>query len=623
VARPGGQPAVQVLVPVREAGPQFILCLRGLADHLPANCSVCVFDYGPSGNGVEAACGRFAESKIQLQYARGEECSSLARICNAALAKFWRPGNDLLLLHPEAKTTAGFLEEMQAVLHLHERHAVVAPRTNGHAFLSFPPGDDQSPADAYELWIRLRASLPRSQVVPAVAGFCMLIKSEVLERFGLFDTTPCLDAENDFVRRINRFGYSALGANWAYVFNSDFSFTSPANNLLDAAPQEALTERYPELERKLSDYYRFQLDPLETFSILYLPHRPRILYDLYHLIPQHSGTSDFALNLLREIEPLAREEFDLYVGAGEEQAFFLSELCGYRLHDEKSSLPMLFDLVYKPCQIFRWHEFARMNRLAPRVAFTLLDIIALRCDYIGNASLPPLFRRTVELSDLVFTISEFSHSDLAAFYSADIPMRVIHPASHVRPASGENAAAEHILIMGNARAHKGVSEAVRCLGEDWPIVVVGGEAGAGETVRANVRWLQSGKLSRRLMRDVLTRASVLVYPSYYEGYGLPVADALALGKPVIVLDTSVNREMALQTSDPNLHRLSSLSQLPNAVGRILSEEPRPSHSPTRRWPDAAAEYVAAFRALLGADIDLHKMRRRWDTVRLIESLGSE
>ncbi len=589
---------MRIFVPVREATQDLELCLRSLADHLPNNISVAILDYGPPGGSVQAACHGF-----DVRYTRGENGGGLAEICNWALAHLWQPGNDLLLLDPHARVTAGLLEEMRAVLHLHERHAVVAPRSNGCGFLSFPPDEDLSPAESHALWTKLQGELPRYQVAPAVPNLCVLIKSEVLQRFGLFESPFGVDAVNDFSARINRFGYSTMAANWAYVFGAD------AGN--GAA-------RSPELARKIGDYRKFQIDPLETFASLYSPHRRRILYDLYHLPPQHSGTSDFALNLLRELEPLAKGEFDIYVGAGADQAFFLTELCGYRLYDEQTSSPMLFDLVYKPSQIFRWPEFARMTRLAPRVAFTLQDIIALRCDYIGNASLAPLFQRTAALSDLVLTISEFSRSDFAAYYGVDAPMQVIYHGSHARTLAGEKTSGEHILIMGNALAHKGVSAAVQCLGNAWPLVVVGGDRHAH---RSNVRWLSSGQLSRRFMHDVFAEARIVVYPSYYEGYGLPVADALALGKPVIVLDTAVNREIAAKTQDPNLHRIASLAELKSAAQRLWDEQPRPASSDARRWADAAAEYLAAFRALLNKDIDLAKMRRRWETVRLIESVG--
>jgi glycosyltransferase involved in cell wall biosynthesis len=550
-------PPVQVLIPLSEATQDLESCLRSLATHLPPGCTIDVVD---------------------------------------SFQNLWVAGNDLLLLDPHTEVTAGFLEEMQAVLHLHERHAVVTPRTDHAPFFGL---------GSHEIWTKIRDILPRYEIAPAAGRFCMLIKGEVLQRFGLFDNSGQVD---DFICRINRRGYSALAANRAYV--------SSLHD--DGPPNPTLAARYPEYDRRIADYPKFQADPVDIFAALYAPHRPRILYDLYHLLPQHSGTSDLALNLLREIAPLLSEDYDLYVGAGDDQAFFTPELRGYCLYDEKSSLPMVFDLAYKPCHMFRWPEFARMNRLAPRVAFTFLDAIAVRCDYIGNAEVRTVVGKTVELSDLVFTISEASRSDFAAFYSAEAPMPVIYLGTHAQPPPGQSAPGEYLLIMGNPLAHKGVSEAVQRLAGDWPIVVLGGEP---REPHANVRWIPSGNLSRRFMHDLMAKARVLVYPSYYEGYGLPVADALALGKPVIVLDTEVNREIARNTGDPNLHRVLSPKDLRGAGQRVWDEPPHPPNPHPRRWADTGKEYMAAFEELLRKDINVEKLRRRWETVRLVESTG--
>jgi glycosyltransferase involved in cell wall biosynthesis len=447
----------------------------------------------------------------------------------------------------------------------------------------------------------------------------MLVKSEVLERFGLFDPVYSGPGyENDFRCRINRFGYSSLAANRAYVYNHP-----PSSNEYGIAESEIgqlslLKERYPELDRAISNYAGFRVDPLEKFATLYSSHRPRILYDLYHLPPQHSGTSDFALNLLREIEPLVRQEWELFVGAGKEQTFFLPELRGYQLHDEAVDSPAVFDLVYKPCQLFGWPEFACMNRLAPRLAFTLQDIIAIRCDYIGRAGLPELFFESVELSDLVFAISDSTRADFAAFYSAEAPMQVIHHGSDARLPTQEAGHGEYLLIMGNAYAHKGVSEAVQELAGRWPLVVLGPDP---QSSQPHVRCFPSGKLTRRCIYDLFVGARIVVYPSHYEGFGLPVVDALAMGKPVIVLDTAINRELSRGTADPNLFRVASSKDLPRTVEDLWPRPPRPSGPHPRRWSDVASEYFAAFQTILSNDIDVSKMRRRWRVLRLLASAG--
>ena len=502
---------VQVIIPAADTAPEFTLCAAGLPETW----------------------------RIHSQD-------------NWIFEKDWEPGSDLLLLDPLTRVTPGSLEELQAVLYLHEKHAFVTPN--------------------FSAW-RPRVS-PRYRVVPSVGQFCILIKSDILSRFGFIHE----------IAAINKYGYSALVANRAQAY-------------------------HPNAGETKIDSLRYPLDPLERFATLQEPHRPRILYDLYHLLPQHSGTSDFALNLLRDLEPLISDEYDLLVGAGIEQDFFWSELRGYRLYDERSTLPMVFDLVYKPCSMFSWSEYIKMTRLAPRVTFTLLDIIALRCDYIGRAGLPELFRKTVELSDLVVAISESTRSDFEAFFEVELPMPVIYLGSSAGLAKGLNPAGEYLLVMGNSYAHKGLQETVEQLGTTWPTKVVGGGS------------LTSGNLSRRFMHELMLKAKLLIYPSFYEGFGLPVVDALAMGKPVVVLDSALNRELAKFTGDPNLHRIASFKDLRGTVQHLWQQPPHPARR-SKTWSEVAAEYAHAFRELLNRNIDVERMRRRWDTVRLVETLGS-
>ncbi|MBV8072480.1 MAG: glycosyltransferase [Acidobacteriaceae bacterium] len=614
-------PGISILVPAYGAAEKLETCLRSLAAHAPHRCTVYVLDDATPDDTVRLACTALEKSGLDLRYVRSNDNRGFVATCNWGVATCYEPGHDLLILNSDAEITPGSLEEMQAVLHLHERHAVVTPRSNSATIFSFPStGDRLPPAESFALWSRLRPLLPRYQLMPTAVGFCMLVKGIILERFDLFDEiyTPGYNEENDFICRINRCGYSALAANWAYVYHHEGASFGARRSALEAAHREILVDRYPEYERKTADYARFHVDPVEVFAHLSMPHRPRILYDCYHLPAKHSGTSEFALNLLREIARLVKDEFDLYVGAGEGQAFFLNELRGYRLIDEHTSEPTEFDLVYKPSQVFTWPEFSRLTRLSPRVAFTVQDIIGVRCDYLSSPDRKILFREATELTDCVFTISDFARSDFAAFFSADTPMRVIHHGTDEDPVTDVSAVEDYILIMGNSFAHKGVAEAVKELEGHWPVVALGAEE---DSSRPGVRLLASGNITRRSLHELVSRAKMLVYPSHYEGYGLPVIDFLALGKPVMVLDTQVNREIAGLTSDSNLHSVPSVRLLRAAVQKVLCEPVQMPGKPARRWHDAAQEYVASFREMLNKDIDVPKLRRRWERVRLVESLS--
>ena len=588
----------------------------------PADSRVYVLDDATPDESIAAVCKVMSATGMNLQYARRPENRGFVHTCNWGAREFWQSGSDLLLLNSDTEITQGAVEEMQVVLRLHEKHAVVTPRSNNATIFSVPAtGRLLPPQESYAVWLKVKDDLPRYTVMPTAVGFCLLIKRTVYERFGLFDEaySPGYNEENDFVCRINRYGYSAVAANHAFVFHYESSSFGERRAQLEAVNRERLLSRYPEYGRKVSDYIKFYLDPVEVFASLHLRRRPRILFDLFHLPAAHTGTSEFGLNLLREVGQIVEDEFDLYVGICQPEAFFDNVLAGYRIYEDQPDHRMTFDLLFKPCQVFSWHEFRRMNRLAPRISWVLQDIIAVRCEYLNSPARRDLFERAVNLSDCVFTISQFSQADYAAFYgAADRNMRVIYHGTSERLGNGLPAAGEYILIMGNFFAHKGISDALAHLNAEYPVMVVGGTELAED--RPNIRWLKSGEISHLEMREAMAGARLLVYPSHYEGFGLPVIDALAMGKPVIALESEVNREISALLNDPNFEMIQSLRELNDAISRLWrGAANQPMHQP-RRWRDTADAYVEAFRELLLQDINIERLRVRSRALRDLEIL---
>lgn len=57
------------------------------------------------------------------------------------------------------------------------------------------------------------------------------------------------------------------------------------------------------------------------------------------------------------------------------------------------------------------------------------------------------------------------------------------------------------------------------------------------------RVIEVGALDDRRLADILTNAQALLFPSFAEGYGIPLVEALAAGVPVIASDLPVFREI--------------------------------------------------------------------------------
>jgi glycosyltransferase involved in cell wall biosynthesis len=119
--------------------------------------------------------------------------------------------------------------------------------------------------------------------------------------------------------------------------------------------------------------------------------------------------------------------------------------------------------------------------------------------------------------------------------------------------------ADYLLFLGSAEPRKGLDvliEAYRLLHRrrrDLPVLLIAGPAGWGP--RADYSDLPHGLVtavgyqSPSQVRTIVAGATALVYPSRYEGFGLPPLEAFAAGVPAIVSDLPVTREVLGDVAD--------------------------------------------------------------------------
>jgi len=605
---------VSIVIPAYGAANPLADCLESLRSHAPGYHIVVADDATPDESVAEVA--RSFATGLSLDYVRRERNLGFVENCNDAIRSILPTGRDVLLLNSDTRVTAGFLEEMWDVLHAHEKHGAVSPRSNNATIFSVPVYERLPPDASYELWRSIRGLLPRYQVMPTAVGFCLLLRNTVLRQLGLFDPvySPGYNEENDLICRINRHGYSAVVAHQAFVFHLESASFGPGKQRLERRNRRVLDDRYPEYLRKITEHMRYCVDPIDHFAPFWRPHRPAILIDLFHLPAKHSGASDFALSLLLHLVPLLEAKADICLGLSEAaRQFFSHELTGYRFYDAERHANARFDLVFKPSQIFTWAELHRMVRLGGRLAFTHLDIIAVRCDYLSVPNTRVLFRTAAELADHVITISQFSKEDFAAFYGTSIPFEVIPLGAHGDPPVIGHSDG-HVLVVGNQFHHKAVQRAVDELQGVGHIVALGGEDASGPQGRRT--------LSRSAIAELYDGAAVVVYPSFYEGFGLPIVDAIARGLRVVALDTAVTQEVRAITDESSLVLVKDHGALRAAVAGILGE-PRiavPPDRRLRRWPEVARQYAQSLGDLLDRGLDVGLIRRRWDLMTTIDAV---
>lgn len=191
------------------------------------------------------------------------------------------------------------------------------------------------------------------------------------------------------------------------------------------------------------------------------------------------------------------------------------------------------------------------------------------------------------------------HSGVAVEYFDALPVRRVKP---------------YVLYVGSIEPRKNLAtllDAWRALRPDlrasFELVTAGPMGWADPSVRERVRAETTylGYVPESELPGLTAGASAFVYPSLYEGFGFPVAQAMAAGVPVVTSNVSSLPEIAGEGAvliDPR-----SPAELAAALTRVLESESLRAELGKRgraraqnyRWEKCAAESLEFFRRIAG------------------------
>ncbi len=246
-----------------------------------------------------------------------------------------------------------------------------------------------------------------------------------------------------------------------------------------------------------------------------------------------------------------------------------------------------------------------------------------------------MIRRALNRSELVVTVSNASKRDLLQLFEVDPEkILVIHNGIDATMTRGLpekelervrerfQLSGRTVLFVGNIKPHKNVERLISAFAKvredpelgDLNLVVVGDDitrypslrrAVERHQVRANVRFF--GFVPEMTLVALYRAADVFVFPSLYEGFGLPPLEAMANGTPVVTSSISSLPEVvgdAALTVDPY-----NVDEMALAIRRILTEPELSArlvaagHERARHfsWEKAARELHRAYRRALGQE----------------------
>lgn len=201
-------------------------------------------------------------------------------------------------------------------------------------------------------------------------------------------------------------------------------------------------------------------------------------------------------------------------------------------------------------------------------------------DTVERAALKALFHVAARRSDLVLTVSASSRRDIERLLGAKrVAVVPGAPDEAFRPTRGTSPYGKYILYVAAGRKYKNVDGLIRAFAKlDVPhVLVITGLAGRAspETVQLATelgvrdRVVFSGFLDDSELPLLYSAADVFVYPSYYEGFGLPVLEAMACGTPVVASNRTSLPEAVGDAGllfDPD-----DVDEMARTIGRVIAD----------------------------------------------------
>ncbi|WP_286225626.1 glycosyltransferase family 4 protein [Polynucleobacter sp. HIN7] len=206
-----------------------------------------------------------------------------------------------------------------------------------------------------------------------------------------------------------------------------------------------------------------------------------------------------------------------------------------------------------------------------RFSFTLHDLMPLEVPALmspmKSAYFDLLIKPAIKNAQVVFTVSEYSKKRIIDWSSID-PQKVVNVGNGVHPRYTPDGSRwqnhrPYLLYVGNQKAHKNVEGLIRAYAQsrirsDCDLLLSGffSRKVADEISKLNLekQVLFLGNIPEESLPTIYRGALAFVMPSFYEGFGLPLVEAMACGTPVLTSSLTAIPEVCGNAAlyfDPN------------------------------------------------------------------------
>lgn len=375
----------------------------------------------------------------------------------------------------------------------------------------------------------------------------------------------------------------------------------------------------------------------------------KLAFNATPLLSPLTGIGQYALHLALGLQQHAEIEVDFFYGTGWSRDVRTAPLPG--LATAKPLLRRFLPNSYAVTRALKQLLFVQRTRRGAYDLYHEPNFLSYRFDgpcvltvhdlsWIHYPEMHPIervnamnkhFPPSLEHASVILTDSVFVKNELTQMFG--IAPHRIHPVllgvealfhprtaqqtAHVLAQHGL-AHGQYILAVGTLEPRKNLQAALRAfmtlpsqLRRHFPLVLVGLKGWHTSELEQQLAPLirageirQLGYLPREDLATIVSGATTLIYPSIYEGFGLPPLEAMACGVPVITSNVSSLPEVVGDAGlmvDPNdieglAHHIEMLASTPNL--RQTLAQAALTRSARFSWEHCVAQTIDAYRLAL-------------------------
>ncbi len=428
---------------------------------------------------------------------------------------------------------------------------------------------------------RVLAECPEYWILPEMLCSCFLLRDSVVANFDLLDETyeTLAGALYDYLGRVRRCGFRCVVMNRAVAVAPTGStccqVTLPridARRLYTEHPDNGLART------ELALHHCHTYESLLGRGFSSTPTlRKSLLIDARGLLTHVDGTSEAVLSTCDALYNIDHDwSIALLAAQGPSQFHGLTRRYPkWQIIAEPGD--HYFTAALRLSQPWDVHCMVDLHRMALFNFYTMLDSIAWDVIYAAPRGLGGAWSFVSAFADGILYISEFTRERFSIrFPSARSTLGYVSHLSF-RPSDYAPTICEaqpaqdldYIFVVGNSYDHKDLGPTVDLLSSTFPfhsIKTLGLKSHSSPLVET----LESGRVSQNQVDRLFAEASVVVFPSLYEGFGFPILKALSLGRTVLARHSALLLEIASHYRGPGrLVAFRDRVELVDAVGRIL------------------------------------------------------